>query len=131
MKELFELGISDSDINNMIELNKEIIILSSNDIKDKINILESIGCTNNQINNIISSNPLYLSRSNEDLFALLNTLKKYGFNTINILLDSNPYILNLDSYEIKDYIESRINNKDNIEDIIDELDSNPYLFNEI
>ena len=72
-----------------------------------------------------------LNRTNLGLIDLINYLKKLGFDNLNILFDSNPYVLNLEPFEIKRYIENRLNNKESIEDIIDELDSNPYLFNEL
>ena len=50
---------------------------------------------------------------------------------LNILFDSNPYILNLEVFEIENYINSRLDSGEKLEDIIDDLDSNPILFNEM
>ena len=52
-------------------------------------------------------------------------------NTLNILFDANPYILNLEPYEIDNYIKNRLEKNETLEDIIDDMDSNPYLFNEL
>ena len=131
MEELYNLEISDSTLKSMIEINPEIINMEKEDINNKIILLNNIGCSSTQITNIISSNPTYLSRSNDDINDLINTLNNYGFKTLNILFDSNPHILNLDSYEITYYIDNEISNGKNLDDIIDNLDSNPYLFNEI
>lgn len=130
MEELFDLGIDDNTIKDMIELNSEIMNMDKNDIKSKIIFLDSIGCNQRQIRDIISSNALFLSRSNEDLINLVKCLNKYSFKCLNILFDSNPYILNIDSYEIDNYINNRISNEA-LEDIIDDLETNPYLFNEM
>ena len=72
-----------------------------------------------------------LSRTNTGLICLINYLQQLGFNNLNILFDSNPYILNLEPFEIKNYIEGRIKNGNLIEEIIDDLESNPILFNEM
>ena len=47
------------------------------------------------------------------------------------MFDSNPYILNFDQFEVEKYINNRINQGEILEDIVDDLESNPYLFQEI
>jgi hypothetical protein len=131
MFELYNLGISEETIKVMLEMAPEIKDLSENEIIEKKIILENIGCSNNQIINIVGSNPMFLNRTNSDIIELIKTLLEFKFDTLNILFDSNPYILNLEPYEIKNYINNKINNGEILEDIIDELDSNPYLFNEM
>ena len=131
MEELFNLGISENTIRSMIELNPNIKEMSSEQIKEKEIILEKLNCSSNQIRNIISSNALYLDRTNDEVIKLINTLIKYNFKTLNILFDSNPFILNLEPFEIENYIQNRINNGEILEAIIDDLDSNPYLFNDL
>ncbi len=131
MDELFDLGLSDETLKNMIELNPLIMKLSNEEVLDKINLLKSINCSSNQISNIIGSNSMLLTRSNTDIIKLINYLNGLGFSSLNILFDSNPYILNLDIFEVNNYIEDRISNGELLEDIIDDLDSNTYLFNEI
>ena len=131
MEELYNLGISDTTLKCMIEINPEILEMSNNEINEKKDILKRINCIDREILNIISSNALMLNRTNSGLIDLISYLKELGFDNLNILFDSNPYILNLEPFEIKRYIEDRLNNKESIDDIIDDLDSNPYLFNEI
>lgn len=70
-------------------------------------------------------------RDNEEIDKLIKRLKELGFSDLNILFDSNPFILNLKIYEINDYIENRVNHGENVEDIVDELSANTYLFNEM
>lgn len=131
MEELYNLNINDNMISTMLEINPNLKDLSNKEILEKIEILRNIGCNEYQIINIISSNSLYLSRSNKDIISLLEKLYNLGFSTLNILFDSNPYILNLDDYEIDNYINERKNNGEKIDDIIDDMDTNTYLFNEI
>ena len=129
--ELYKLGISENTIMEMIELNPDIKELDDNEINEKIEILKSINCNDRQIKNIISSNALYLSRLNTDIINLLNRLNSLGFNSLNILIDSNPYILNLDVFEVDNYIDKRLKNGEVLEDIVDDLESNPSLFLDI
>ena len=131
MQEIFALGISDNSIINMVEMCPNIKELPNEEIKEKIEILTYLECTDRQKRNIVESNPYYLDRITSDVLGLINKLKELGFTCLNILFDSNPYILNLDSFEIEDYINERVKSGEQLEDIVDELDSNPYLFNEI
>lgn len=114
-----------------MEINPQLKEMTAKDLYEKKIILESLGCTEKQTINIIGSNALYLDRSISDITNLIKTLNKYNFKTLNILFDANPYILNMDSYEIEEYIQERLYNNEELEDIIDDLTSNPYLFNDM
>ena len=131
MEELFVMGISENTIKNMLEINPELREISRNIIIEKETILKGIKCDDIQIRNIVSSNPIFLTRTNSEIIKLLEYLNKLGFSALNILFDANPYILNLDPYEIESYMSKRKNNGEKMEDIIDDLDANPYLFLEI
>jgi hypothetical protein len=131
MEELYNIGISEETLKKIIQQEPEIIELDNEDIKEKIQILEKINCTKNQIINIIGSNPQYLIRTNKKIIELLDYLIEIGFNMLDILLEANPYILNLDSFEIKNYINNRKIKGDTLENIIEDLDENPILFNEM
>ena len=131
MEELYKIGISENTIKNMLELVPNISEMNEKEIIEKEVLLKRINCDDNQIINIISSNPMYLDRTNDGVLKLINRLEKYGFSTLNILLDSNPYILNLEVFEIEKYINERLNKGEELEDIIDDLESNPLLFNEL
>ena len=130
MIELYNLGIKEEDIYNMLELNPDIKDITCNDVKDKIDILTKINCDNNDIITIFSSNSLVLTKANEDIIKLINKLKDIGFNSLNTLFEANPYILNLDAYEIDNYIKLRLNNE-TLEEIVNDLEGNPALFLEI
>lgn len=131
MIELYNIGISDTTLKNMIEINPEITELTNQEIIKKVEILKEINCNKSQILNIISSNPLFLSKTNGEIIKLLSFLTEMGFTSLNVLFDSNPYILNLEQFEIKNYINNRVSKGETIDEIIDDLDSNPYLFQEI
>ncbi len=131
MDELLNFGLSENTIKAMIEENDKIVSLTDEEIIDKENLLRGINCSEEQIINIISSNASFLSCDNNDVINLFIALTNYGFTTLNILFDANPYILNLRDYELKNYINSRLNNNESLEMIVDDLESNPILFNEI
>lgn len=130
MNELYNLELSDNTIKGMCELNPEVMDLTEEEIIKKEDLLENLGADRQEIINIIGSNSLYLSRTDEEINNLVVCLKKYGFTNLNILFDSNPYILNLDPFEIDNYINDRVQKGEELSDIVDDLDSNPYLFNE-
>ena len=131
MQELYNLEIDDDTLLTMLEMNPEIKELTSNEVLNKINLLKIINCSNRQITNIISSNSIYLSRMDDDIKKLISYLLSVGFKSLNILFDSNPYILNLDEFEVKNYINKRVISGESLSDIIDDLDTNPYLFLEM
>lgn len=130
MSELYNLGISEYDLKNILEINPDLKNISNSEVKDKINILLDINCTKKDIINIITCNSYFLTKSNEDIILLINRLTDLGFTTLNLLIEANPFILNLDAYEIDNYINKRLSNNELLEDIIDDLDSKPYLFSE-
>ena len=130
MQEIYNLGLSENTIRTMLELNPELKDITDQEVIEKRQILEKIGCNASEIRNIISSNSLFLTRTNGEIINLISRLMELGFDTLNILFDSNPYILNMEPFEVNNYINSRLDNDESLEDIIDDLDSNPYLFNE-
>ena len=131
MEELYNIGISEVTLKIMMEINSRLLDLTNNEVIEKKLLLEEVGCSEIQILNIISSNPLFLNRITSEIVKLLECLRNFGLKSLNILFDSNPYILNLEPFEINNYINNRINNGELPENIIDDLDSNPYLFSEI
>ena len=131
MEEIYKLGISENTIKSMLELNPEINNMESKEIQDRIMWLKYIKCTDNQIRNIISSNPMYLSITLDEIIELLKKLYDLRFNHLNVLLDANPYILNINTKDLDSYIGKRVNNKEYLENIIDDLESHPYKFNDI
>ena len=131
MEILFEFGFEEKEILDMINQFIDLKLLSKEEVLSKIAILKRLGCKDRHIKNILDSNPYYLCRSDSDIIKLINYLKDIKFDCIYLLLDSNPYILNLEFFEVNNYINTMLNNGALLEDIVDNLDSNPYLFNEM
>ena len=130
MEELYNLGINYDTICSMLELNPYLIDLTKKEVKEKIELLKNIDCTNDEIIDIISTNPIFLNRTNKEILDLIKCLKEFKFSNLNILFDSNPFILNLEPFEVNNYILSRSKNE-NLEDIVDDLETNTYLFDEM
>jgi len=130
MFELYKLGLTDKDIKIVLEQLPELIELTEEEISKKINLLELIGCHTSQIRNIIITNPYYLESIKEDVINLVNKLTSLGITYPHLLFDSNPYFLNKEVFEIEDYIKLKINKGQLIENIINELEQNPYIIDE-
>lgn len=130
MIELYNLGIDENTIKEMLQINSGIKDLEPEEIITKINILKKLNCTDEQINNIIGSNALLFNLTDEEIIALINRLKELGFTCLNTLLDGNPYILNISLSELNEYIDKRLK-KETLEEVVDDLDSNPYKFLDI
>ena len=131
MEELYQMGISTSTIKSMLEINPNIQDMTSKEFLEKFLLLKDFNCNECQIINIVSSNPMFLDRTNEKIIELANELVNLGFDCLNVLFDSNPYILNLEVFEIKKYISNRKSHGERLDEIVDDLDSHPYLFHEI
>lgn len=132
MKEILKkIGISEKTINQMEEICPNIKDLTNEEVLSKIEILKDINCDDIQIRNIISSNAMYLDKSNTNINKLINELRKLGFDNLDLLFDGNPNILNLDDFEVRKYIEDRERNGELLEDIVDDMSSNLFIFEEI
>ena len=131
MEELFSWNLNDLDIKEMITINKDILNLDNEEIRNIISILKYINCSDSEIRNILVTNPNYLSRCYSDVIDLINKFKSLNIDDLNELFNSNPHLLNKDVFEIEDYINSEISNGKKLDDIIDELVSNPFIIDEV
>lgn len=125
LDKLIELGIRDIDINNIKEFIDEDNL---DDFKQILSLLTNINCSESMIRNIIIGNPFILQRNYEDVSELINYMISLGFKNCNIIFDSYPLFLNKDKFEIEEYINKEQNK--NIDDIIDEIESNPIIIDE-
>ena len=130
MKELYSLGLNDNEVKSMIEQCPNIKELVYNEIGTNIEILRNINCNDRHIRNILICNPFYLDRTKEDIINLINKLVQLNISNINLLFDSNPFLLNKDAYEIDDYIKKQLLKGKSLENIVGELESNPYIIDE-
>jgi len=127
IKFLLKLGLNENEIKNIIEFNSFIIDEETIDIEKIVFLLKNINMNENSIKELIISNPMILNRSYEDVYKLILKLKEYKFDSINYLLEANPYFINYDAYEIEDYYNSK--NK-SIEEITGLIENNPFIIEE-
>jgi len=131
MNLLLNLGITEQEIMSMLEQYSFLKELSHKEIMDKIAILKYVNCQDRHIKNIIVSNPSFLDRLDTDIIKLIQKLFSLKITNLNLLFDTNPYLLNKDDYEIDNYIKEQLKEGKLLENIIDEFESNPYIIDEI
>lgn len=122
MKMLFDLGLTEADLKNMLEINPDISDLDTN----LIEILKENDCDDEHIKNILIANPLYLSRSKEDILKLIDRLKELGLTNLKTTFDTNPWLLNKDVFEIDEFIEQQSNLGLTMDEIIDIIDGEMF-----
>ena len=127
MIELYNLGLTDLEIQQIIQICPNILDLTDEEISNNIKLLKNIDNNNDQIKHIIISNPFYLDRILEDITNLINKLIEIGITNVKLLFNNNPLLLNKDAYEIDEYIKQEINKGNNIEDIVDKIESNSSI----
>lgn len=101
MDVLIRYGFSIEEIKNMMDSNQEIEGIEDKDIYELIEILINIGCVNSQIKNIFICNPFCISRNIIEIHKSINKYKELGLDNLNVMFDSNPYLLNLEDIEIE------------------------------
>lgn len=123
MEYLYRIGLTEEEIRNLVEINNDILNMSDKEIESLVILLEIVGCNRNQITNILIANPFYLNRSITDIKNLICKLTSLGITNLEITFDSNPYLLNKDTFEIDDYIEEQKLLGLDVDDIISNIDS--------
>lgn len=127
MFELFNIGIDEENVRFMIESNPNIRDMSSEDILDRIELLNQIGCDERKIRNILIGNPWYLDRCISDVVASINKLNELGLTRIDLMIDDNPMLLNVDEFEINDFVNSKLEEGYDMDEIIDMIDENSNI----
>ena len=107
MDVLIRFGFTIDEIKNMMDANDEIDTVSDKDIYDLIEILEKVGCENHHIKNIFICNPFYLTRNVNDVNNLIKKLYEIGLSSLYMLLDSNPYLLNMKDDELERILQEK------------------------
>ena len=114
---LVRFGFTIEEIQNIINLPDE-------HISSMINLLEKNKCNKENIKNILICNPFFITKNLVDSKTLIKALKDFGFSNLNLLFDSNPYILNLNSTKLKKLLDELINKNLTKKEIIDYINYN-------
>lgn len=101
MDALIRFGLSIEEIKNMMDANILIDGASTDILEKLIDALREIGCSSSQIKNILITNPFYLNRTNLEVSNLINVLRDMNFTNLDVVFDTNPFLLNFDGDEIK------------------------------
>ena len=107
MDKLLELGLNEEDLKDIIDIDEDISSLEDNEISEKIKILQNINCDDKEIRNIIISNPEYLTNITEEILNVISKLKELNIENLNIVFDSNPWLLNISVDEINDALKDK------------------------
>lgn len=118
MDYLYNLDLNENEILDIVDANGEVKDLSEEDIIKYIYILIDVGCTQNQIHNIVTSNPFYFSRDINDVGKFLRRLNSLNVSDLADVLDSNPWLLNKDSFELDEFLMNE-KNTDSLDEILE------------
>jgi len=91
------------ELKDLIKLNESILNMSYSYVEERWQILLKVGLSFEDICEIISSNPFYLDVDVHKAHALINSLYSLKDDVLSIIKD-NPWILNKEAYEIKEFI---------------------------
>lgn len=98
---LIRFGFTIEEINILMDTNEDISLVSDSDVNEIINLLKNNNCSIDTIKNIFICNPFTITNNINDTIKLIDKLKELGFKNINLLFDSNPYILNISDKTIE------------------------------
>ena len=118
MDYLYNLDLNENEILDIVDANGEVKDLSEEDIIKYIYILIDVGCTQKQIHNIVTSNPFYFSRDINDVGKFLRRLNSLNVSDLADVLDSNPWLLNKDSFELDEFLMKQ-RNTDSLDEILE------------
>lgn len=118
MDYLYNLDLNENEILDIVDANGEVKDLSEEDIIKYIYILIDVGCTQKQIHNIVTSNPFYFSRDINDVGKFLRRLNSLNVSDLADVLDSNPWLLNKDSFELDEFLMNE-RNTDSLDEILE------------
>ncbi len=118
MDYLYNLDLNENEILDIVDANSEVKDLSEEDIIKYIYILIDVGCTQKQIHNIVTSNPFYFSRDINDVGKFLRRLNSLNVSDLADVLDSNPWLLNKDSFELDEFL-MKERNTDSLDEILE------------
>ena len=76
---------------------------------------------------MIYTNSYFLDHS---IIDLVEFLFNKGFTDLNVLFDSNPFLLSKEKYEMEEYITKQKNKGISLDEVIDLIEENPYVIEE-
>ena len=77
------------------------------------------------------TNVFFLTNNIDDIKSLISLFKEMHIINLNELIENNPFILNLNVFDIQNYISICKNNGESSEKIVQDFIDNPYIINEM
>ena len=127
MDSLIRFGFTIEEINILMDTNLDISLASDNEVNTIINLLKNNNCSIDTIKNIFICNPFTITNNINDTIKLIDKLKELGFKNINLLFDSNPYILNISDKTLEKLYNKKKEEGLSKEEIIDFISYNVIL----
>lgn len=127
MEILFNLGLTEENIREMLEISPFIKNLPEEDIAINIEILNQIGCKRRHIKNIIIANPNYLLEDKDEILEIITILNNLHFTHLYLLLDTNPFLLTTSKKDIESFIKTQKQNGLTDNNIKDLIENDPYI----
>jgi len=124
MDSLIRFGFTIEEINILMDTNLDISLISDNEVNDIIKLFKDNNCSNDTIKNIFICNPFIITNNITDTSKIIDKLKELGFKNINLLFDSNPYILNMSDKLIEKLYNKKKEEGLNKDEIIDFISYN-------
>ncbi|MBQ6135051.1 MAG: hypothetical protein IJI60_01900 [Bacilli bacterium] len=104
---LIRFGFTMEEIKNMMDTNDKIEETSDKNINEILDILKNIDCEEAQIKNIFLCNPFCLTKESKEIKNLIQKIKEIHFQKPALLLDSNPYLLNMQTEELEEWMNQK------------------------
>lgn len=127
---LSNLGLTEEEILQIFETCKNLKNIPEEDLIINIEILKQIGCKEKHIRNILITNPDYLLKDKEDIILLINKLNQLNITHLYLLINSNPFLLTLEPFELEEFISQKQKEGKTLEDIKNLIENNPYIIEE-
>ena len=124
MDSLIRFGFTIEEINILMDTNEDISLVSDNEVNSVIELFKKNNCSDDTIKNIFICNPFSITNSINDTSKIIDKLKELGFKNINLLFDSNPYILNMSDKLIEKLYNKKQEEGLNKDEIIDFISYN-------
>ena len=131
MDVLIHFGFTIDEIQNMVGTNEDILQVDDTELNELIAILKEINCSLEVIKNILLCNPFYLTRQSQSVKKLILRLKNLGFSSLDILFDSNPYLLNMSINDLEKIYNKKLEEGFTKKEVVDLIQYNMFVGGDI
>lgn len=98
---------NEEELIDIISSNSDIQYLETEEIEYMVNLLIQWGFKPEEVKQTILSNPCYLTVNHESILHLVKTLVHLGLRDVNSYLVNEPWLLNIDSQDLIEFIKEK------------------------